>query len=130
MNEESDVELQLSELFDRYADGYDDYDVAAIADCFAFPCVVWQMDQGHVFADQEELVENLEALLDVHRENNVTQSTYEVISTHVSGCTAHITLDWQQEDDAGDVVFDFTCHYTIVQIDENWRITMIVNEPA
>ncbi|MDD7911120.1 MULTISPECIES: DUF4440 domain-containing protein [Pseudovibrio] len=130
MSDESDVELQLSELFDRYADGYDDYDAAAIVDCFAFPCVVWQMDQGHVFADIEELTENIDALLEVHRENGVTQSTYEVISTHISGTTAHVTLDWQQEDDDGEAVFDFTCHYTVIQIDDAWRIMNIVNEPA
>lgn len=130
MSIQEDTELLLSELFDSYADGYEDYDPAAIVDCFAFPCVVWQLEEGHVFSNKSELIENIEALLDVHREHYITSSIYEVVSSHISGSTASISLDWQQEDDEGEVVFDFTCHYLLINIEGTWKIASIVNEPS
>ncbi len=130
MSVQDETELMLSELFDNYADGYEDYDTARISDCFAFPCVVWQLDAGHVFKDKVELIENIDALLEVHREHYVTSSIYEVVSSHISGSTASVSLDWQQEDDEGEVVFDFTCHYLLINIEGAWKIASIVNEPS
>ncbi|WP_310620971.1 YybH family protein [Flexibacterium corallicola] len=130
MTDENDVELALAELFDRYADGYDDYDVNGILSCFTYPIVVWQLGDGHVFADRDELIENLEALLEAHRENGVVQSVYEFVSSHVSGSTAYVTLDWQQEDEDGETVFDFTCHYVLMLFDNEWKVISIINEPS
>ncbi|KZL18927.1 hypothetical protein PsAD2_02443 [Pseudovibrio axinellae] len=130
MSVQDETELMLSELFDSYADAYEEYDSALIADCFAFPCVVWQLEEGHVFKDKAELCENIDALLEVHREHYVTSSIYEVVSSHISGSTASVSLDWQQEDDEGEVVFDFTCHYLLINIEGAWKIASIVNEPA
>lgn len=130
MSVQDETELMLSELFDSYADGYEDYDTTRICDCFAFPCIVWQLGAGHVFNDKAELIENIEALLEAHREHYVTSSIYEVVSSHISGSTASVSLDWQQEDDEGEVVFDFTCHYLLINIDGAWKIASIVNEPS
>ncbi|SDQ84316.1 DUF4440 domain-containing protein [Pseudovibrio sp. Tun.PSC04-5.I4] len=130
MSVQDETELMLSELFDSYADGYEDYDTSAIAECFAFPCIVWQQDGGHVFNDKVELSENIEALLEVLREHDVTSTIYEVVSSHISGSTASVSLDWQQEDEDGEAVFDFTCHYLLINIDGLWKIASIINEPA
>ncbi|MTI18813.1 DUF4440 domain-containing protein [Rhodobacteraceae bacterium RKSG542] len=129
MTDAEDLELAVNELFDRYADGYEDYDPQAIASCFAYPTVIWQLEEGHIFRDNEELIENLDALLDVHREYGIMQSVYEVVSVDVNGNSAFVTLDWQQEDEEGDVVFDFTCHYVLMLLEGEWKIATIINEP-
>ncbi|WP_068080619.1 DUF4440 domain-containing protein [Polycladidibacter stylochi] len=128
MSEHSEAEQFISELFEKYADGYDDFDCEAIISCFAFPTVIWQGDKGHIFEDAEELAENIEALLDVFDENGVTESLYELTNQHISGNAAYVSLDWQQEDGEGEPVFDFTCHYQLVKQGGRWGICSIINE--
>ncbi|WP_068318110.1 hypothetical protein [Polycladidibacter hongkongensis] len=123
-------EQGISELFERYADGYDDYSLSAILSCFTFPCVIWQADKGHIFEDEDQMTENIQALLDVYEDNNIAQSIYEEVDLYVQPTAATITLDWQQEDEEGEPVFDFTCHYNLVRIGRDWKIASIVNEPS
>ena len=118
----------VTELFDDYAAAYDDYDAEGIADCFAYPCTIWQLGKGNVFADEEELLENIEALLAVLEREEVVATRYEVLHQAVSGNTAHATLQWTQAREDGETALMFVCHYLLIHDDGEWVIATIVND--
>ncbi len=118
----------IAQLFDDYQTGFNDFDAERIADCFALPAIIWQHEKGHVFSDEDELLENIEALLAALEKEGVTYSDFHVSSSHVSGTAALVTLDWHQENDNGDAVLEFTCHYHLIQDGDDWAIAMVVNE--
>lgn len=118
----------IAQLFDDYQAGFNDYDADRICDCFALPTVIWQHEKGHVFNDEDELLENIEVLLKALEKEEVTHSDFHVASSHVSGSSALVTLDWSQESPDGEAVFEFTCHYQLIQDGEIWVIAGIYNE--
>lgn len=122
------AEQAIAQLFDDYQAGFNDYDIERICDCFALPTIIWQHDKGHVFNDDEELIENIEALLKALEKEGVSHSEFQVVSSHVSSSSALVTLDWTQEDADGEPVFEFTCHYQLIQDGADWMIAGIVNE--
>jgi ketosteroid isomerase-like protein len=123
-----EAETAIAQLFDDYQAGFNDYDADRICDCFALPAVIWQHEKGHVFNDEDELVENIEALLKALGKEEVTHSDFHVASSHVSGSAALVTLDWSQETSDGEAVFEFTCHYQLIQDGDVWVIAGIYNE--
>jgi len=125
---EDGAEEAIAALFDDYKGGFDDYDADRICDCFTLPVVIWQFEKGHVFADDEELMENIQALLSALDKEGIVQSEFHVSSSHISGTAALVTLDWQQSNADGEIVMDFTCHYHLVQDGADWAIAMVVNE--
>lgn len=118
----------IARLFDDYLAGFNDFDAERIADCFALPAIIWQHDKGHVFHDEDELLENIDALLAALEKEDVSYSDFHVSSSHISGSAALVTLDWSQQNDSGDAVFEFTCHYHLTQNGDDWLIAMVVNE--
>ena len=125
---EQELEAAIAELFEDYLAGFNDADAEALIDCFSLPATIWQMEKGYVFDDEDELAENIDALLDALDKENISYSEFDVVSAHISGPTALVTLDWRQESADGESVFEFTCHYHLVSDGEVWRIAMIVNE--
>ncbi|WP_282044622.1 DUF4440 domain-containing protein [Roseibium album] len=123
-----DAEEAIAQLFDDYQAGFDDYDIERICDCFALPVIIWQHEKGHVFANDDELIENIEALLKALEKEGIAHSEFQVVSSHVSGSAALVTLDWSQESADGEAVFEFTCHYQLIQQGPDWVITCIINE--
>ncbi|WP_305984402.1 DUF4440 domain-containing protein [Roseibium sp. MMSF_3544] len=123
-----DAEEAIAQLFDDYQAGFNDYEIDRICDCFALPAIIWQHQKGHVFADDEELIENIEALLKALEKEGVTHSDFQVVSSHVSGSAALVTLDWIQESADGEAVFEFTCHYQLIQDGADWVIACVINE--
>ncbi|MDJ0933455.1 nuclear transport factor 2 family protein [Breoghania sp.] len=118
----------IRELFATYASGFNDFDADAIADLFAYPVVIWQFDRGNMFEDDEELLENIEALLAVLDKEAVVHSDYEVQALSVSGPTALASVFWKQQREDGEVALAFTCHYHLVNIEGEWLIASIFNE--
>ncbi len=118
----------LTDLFDDYAAAYDDYDAESLADCFAYPCTIWQLGKGNVFSDQEDLLENIEALLQVLEREEIVSTRYEVLGESVSGDTAYATVKWDQARSDGEVALSFVCHYLLIRDEEDWVIATIVNE--
>lgn len=118
----------IRELFSVYASGFDDFDADVIADLFAYPVVIWQFDRGNMFEDDEELLENIEALLSVLENEGVVQSEFDVQALSVSGPTALASVAWRQQRADGDVALAFTCHYHLVNIEGDWLIASIFNE--
>jgi hypothetical protein len=118
----------LRPLFESYAAGFDDMDPDALADLFAYPAVIWQGDKGHVFADEEEMGENIDAVLDLLDEQGVVQSHFELLNAALSEASGFASVSWRQEAEDGAEVFAFDCHYHLVKVAEEWRIAMIVNE--
>lgn len=124
---ETGGQATVAELIRAYADGFDDYDADAIVNCYAFPCVIWQLGAGHVFADADELMENVDALLGVFGEADILRSQVEIADEHLAGDTAHVTLAWRQEDADGEPVLEFVCDYTLLRRDGGWGIVLAVN---
>ncbi|NBN64265.1 DUF4440 domain-containing protein [Microvirga tunisiensis] len=122
------LEEGIAALFEDYLAGFNDADADAIIDCFALPATIWQMDKGYVFDDEEDLAENIETLIEALDKEDVSFSEFDVVSAHISGTTALVTLDWRQESADGESIFEFTCHYHLVFDGDMWRIAMIVNE--
>ncbi|WP_417766795.1 DUF4440 domain-containing protein [Stappia sp.] len=119
----------LLDLFDDYLEAFEDFDAESVADCFAYPAVIWQFGKGNVFQDDEELLENIEKLFAALDKEGVVSSAFDVLSTHVEGDAGMATLAWVQSDADGEPVIEFTCHYHLIYDGDTWRIAMIVNEP-
>lgn len=124
----AEAQEAIAELFETYRSAFDDYDAEAVADCFAYPAVIWQFGKGNVFVDEEELLENIDKLFEALEREEVVRSDFEVLSAHVSGSTALVSLAWTQDNGADEPVFEFICHYQLVLDGDDWRIAMIVNE--
>ena len=122
------IEEAIAQLFEDYLTGFNDFDPDRICDCFAMPATIWQHGKGHVFNDEEELLENIEALLGALDKEGVTVSEFHVASCHISGSAALVTLDWSQETADGEAALEFTCHYQLLFDGDDWTIAMVVNE--
>lgn len=119
----------IGALFEAYAAAFDDADAEAVAALFAFPAVIWQFGEGHVFADADELLENVEALIEVFHEAGVVATTPHLTAVSAEGTAGFAAIDWRQEDEAGQIIHEFACGYLLVAGDDGWRIAAIVNEP-
>lgn len=129
MREPQPAETAIVDLFAAYAAAFDDADAEAVAALFAFPAVIWQFGEGHVFADADELLENIEALIDVYDEAGIVTSTPQLTGHWAQGAAAFAAVSWRQEDGAGEVLHEFACGYLLVAAEAGWRIAAIVNEP-
>jgi hypothetical protein len=119
----------VEDLFVGYRDGFDDFDGEAIADCFLYPATIWQFGRGNVFADRDELMENVEALLGVLEREEVVRSDFEIVDIVVEGACAFAVLDWRQEREDGEEALSFRCHYTLLLTEaDDWRIVTVVND--
>lgn len=123
-----DVDEQLLALFEDYQAGFNDFDAEQILDCFALPVTIWQFGKGHIFKDDDEIHENVTALLGAYEKEGVVYSRFDILSWHVSGAAAMATLQWRQEDAEGHSIFEFSCHYHLIKEDEDWCIALVCNE--
>jgi ketosteroid isomerase-like protein len=123
-----DAEAEIRGLFAAYGAAFDDADAEAVTALFAWPATIWQFGEGHVFADEGELAENVEALIDVFDEASIVVTIPEARDIRVAGETAFATVAWRQEDEAGETLHEFTCHYMLLRRDGGWRIATVVNE--
>jgi ketosteroid isomerase-like protein len=121
-------EDQIRALFTAYGEGFDDADPDAITALFAWPATIWQFGKGHVFQDPEDLLENVDALIDVFDEAGIVVTKPNVKQVSVFGSTAFANVDWRQEDNAGELLHEFSCQYLLVHEEGRWRIGTIVNE--
>jgi len=123
-----ETEDEITALFEEYAAGFDDFDAEAVADCFAYPCTIWQFGRGNVFADREELLENIEALLGVYEREDIVHSTFEVAALNAAEGAALASLTWSQEREDGEVALAFGCRYALMDGPDGWRIATVFNE--
>ena len=124
-----DTGAEIRRLFADYAAGFDDADAEAITELFAWPATIWQFGEGHLFEDEDELAENVEALMDVFDDAGIVLTTAEVQELRQVGAAAFASVAWRQEDQAGEALHEFTCHYMLVNRNGAWRIATVVNEP-
>ena len=122
------AETAIRDLFAAYGAGFDDADAEAVAELFAWPATIWQFGVGHVFEEPEDLAENIEALMDVFDEAGVVLTTPAVRDVRIAGVAAFASVDWRQEDESGEPLHEFTCHYALIKGDAGWRIATVVNE--
>jgi ketosteroid isomerase-like protein len=118
----------IRELFESYGAGFDDADASAITALFAWPATIWQFGEGHVFEDEEDLAENVEALIDIFDEAGIVLTTPEITELRMAGPAAFATVAWRQENEAGEALHEFTCSYMLVQRHGDWRIATVVNQ--
>ncbi|SEQ64043.1 SnoaL-like domain-containing protein [Faunimonas pinastri] len=121
-------ESEIRAIFAEYGAGFDDADAEAVTTLFAYPATIWQFSEGHVFDDDEDLGENVEALIDVFDDAGIVTTVPEVGAIHVAGITAFASVEWRQEDEDGEVLNQFTCRYTLLDTDTGWKIATVINE--
>ncbi len=126
----SDAEAAIESLFEAYAAGFDDFDAEAILACFQFPVTIWQSGRGNVFNDEEELAENVDALLAVFEREEIVQSRFDIVEAAGDDGAAFAVLDWRQERDDGEAALEFRCRYALVRDETGtaWRIALAVTE--
>jgi hypothetical protein len=123
-----DAATEIRALFAAYGAAFDDANPQAVTALFAWPATIWQFGKGHIFADAEELSENVEALIDVFDEAGIKSTIPEVREVRVAGAAAFAHVGWRQFDEASELLHEFACQYLLVFEDRNWRIATIVNE--
>jgi ketosteroid isomerase-like protein len=121
------TEADIRALFAAYGAGFDDADPAAVTALFAYPATIWQFGEGHIFADEDDLAENVEALMEVFEDAGIVLTTPEVRDIRVAGTTASAAVAWRQEDEGGQSLHNFTCSYLLVKTHDAWRVATIVN---
>ena len=122
--------LALESLFRAYAEGFDDFDLPKVLDCFAYPVTIWQLGKGTVFADANEFAENVEALFEVFESEEIARSDFSVLEAHSSGNAAFVALAWRQERSDGEMATEFRCRYALRRNDlsGHWLIALVINE--
>jgi len=128
MSSAARAEREIRALFTAYGSGFDDADADAVIALFAWPATIWQLGTGHVFGDEDELAENVEALIDVFDEAGIVSTGPEVKEVRVAGETAFAHVLWRQLDQSGDLLNEFVCQYLLVHHQGEWRLATIVNE--
>ncbi|MBO0664323.1 hypothetical protein LQ948_16225 [Jiella sp. MQZ9-1] len=128
--EPSGFHRAIVRLFSTYAEGFDDFDLDKVLSCFAYPVTIWQLGKGTVFADAEELAENVEALFDVFEAEEIVQSRFAIGEAASDGNGAFVGLSWTQERLAGEIAMEFRCRYALRRDDftADWRIALVINE--
>jgi len=126
MSAESDIRA----LFSSYGAGFDDADPDEVTSLFAWPVTIWQFGKGHVFEGEDELSENVDALMDVFDEAGIVSTIPEVKDVRIASSTAFADVVWRQEDDQGELLHQFSCQYLLLEQEGSWRIATIVNEDA
>ena len=124
----SDATADIHALFAAYGGGFDDADPDAVTVLFAWPATIWQFGEGHVFEDEDELSENVDALMDVFDEAGIVSTTPEVKEVRVAGSTGFADVIWRQVDSPGELLHEFSCQYFLLNHGGAWRIACIVNE--
>jgi len=124
----SEAKADIQKLFAAYGAGFDDADAQAITDLFAYPATIWQFGEGHIFEDEDDLAENVEALMDVFDKAEIVLTIPEVRESRVAGAAAFASVAWRQENSEGEPLHEFTCHYMLIAEDGGWRIATVVNE--
>jgi ketosteroid isomerase-like protein len=125
---DNDAEADIRALFAAYGEAFDDSAPEAVTDLFAYPAIIWQLGDGHVFDDAEELAENVEALMDVFEQAGIVVTIPHVRDLRIAGQTAFAAVAWRQEDAGGEVLHEFACQYLLLLRDATWRIATVVNE--
>ncbi len=123
-----DAETAIRKLFADYGAGFDDADADGVTGLFAWPATIWQLGEGHIFEDAEELAENIEALMDIFHEAGIVVTMPDVTEVRTAGAAAFASVSWRQEDEAGQALHEYLCRYLLVVNDGSWRIATVVNE--
>lgn len=123
-----DAESEIRDLFAAYGSGFDDADPDAVTALFAWPATIWQFGEGHIFEDADELALNIEALMDVFHDADIVVTIPDVRDVRVAGTAAFASVNWRQEDEAGEPLHEYACQYMLVASDGAWRIATVVNE--
>jgi hypothetical protein len=119
----------IDDLFAAYTDALNDFDADAIVELFAYPATIWQFGKGHVFADRDDLLENVEALLAAFDSAGVVTSScaIETAEAPEGVGSAFATVLWTQDDAQGEPVHEFHCSYLLVPDDGEMFIASVIN---
>ena len=126
----SEAEQQIHELFTAYGAAFDDADPDSVTAIFAYPAVIWQFGEGHLFEDEEELAENVEALIDVFTSAGIVLTTPEIRRIVQDGSSAFVSVAWRQEDQEGEALHEFGCQYMLVRRSGAWLVSTVVNDES
>src|SRR4051794_24936191 len=82
---ERDANSEIRALFAAYGAAFDDADAESVTALFAWPATIWQLGEGHVFEDADDLAENVEALMEVFDGAGIVVTTPAVRDVRIAG---------------------------------------------
>jgi hypothetical protein len=121
----------VQEFLDAYRAGFHEFDVAAIAGLFSYPCQITGGEPEIALAtipDRNVWIPQLERLLAAYRAIGV--HTAEVLTLQVVELTprlAQAVVHWVLLDQKRTAIYDFDASYTLADFGQGMRITAIAH---
>ena len=117
-----DLKIQLlSQLFDRYKQGFVEYCPHSIANCYRIPCAVADGDGVNVYDSDEALLKKFDKNCNVLKQQDLRNVDYRVNNvTEISNNAIAVDIEWSIS--LGHTNVSFSGHYVCQKIDDNWRI--------
>lgn len=119
-------------FLDEYREVFESFDAEAVADHFAYPClIVGDNDPVDLRAveDRTSWVAQLEGLMDVYRGAGIRRA--EVLDSSSSLLTPRalqVLVHWSLRGEADSEIYDFHAAYTLVEDGGSLRIAAIVHD--
>jgi hypothetical protein len=114
----TNIEQQLSELFNRYIDGFHAYNMQTVLSCYHLPCTLHTPEKIAYLANENDFEQEFIDIFTVLKHANITK----IVATKASyrQCQRHsidVCIDWLFYTDNNEVFTDFTAFYHIVTND-------------
>ena len=113
--------MDFSNLFEQYVRAFEEFDAAAIADCYAIPCSIVDGDGKQVYGERDPLLKKLEKTCLDMKTMGIQAWSFEIldrIELGVSGVA--VNIQWTAHMAGKNLVFNslYVCHLN----ESNWQI--------
>ena len=113
--------MDVSALFERYTDAFNDLNANAIADCYLLPCAIVDADGTQVFIESVSLVNKFEKNCADMKKMQYQSASFEILDSVKMGVTAEaVNIQWHIKTTQNTIFFNslYICHL----IDGEWRL--------
>ncbi len=122
------VEQILQQLFQRYTQAFLQYDIPAVINCYAFPCVLSTPDKMVVLNNTTDAENEFGQIFTWMKQANASQIAVSSASYHLySDSLAVVNILWKFIDDKAEVLAEFAALYHIHIIEKQAKIMQVVS---
>lgn len=120
---------QITTMLSRYAEAYSRLDAVAVSKFWQFPAIISSVSHTNIFADEEELYTNVDALFAFYAEQGASRAEIRLggIAQSLPGC-AQIAVQYDLKDAKGKTIIGWTRHYILRQSAAGWRMAIVLND--
>ena len=130
MNDGS-IQREVEALFTEIAASFGARDLPRFLRLYVLPCMVMTPQGGHPIHNDEEFSAFFMPLLQRLQSQDFARSAFERLSVHqLAPMLALASMHWTRYRADGTVLETLGATYTIVNIDENWRIVSLLAHGA